>query len=54
MPRTAATGYAAPAPNAPRGPRRWWIALVVVLVVAGILAGVGIWALHKLDRKSVV
>lgn len=54
MPRTAATGYAAPAPNAPRGHGRWWIALVVVLVVAGILAGVGIWAINKFGSLSTI
>jgi len=54
VPRTAATGYAAPAPNAPRGHGRWWIALVVVLVVAGILAGVGIWAIHKFGSLSTI
>jgi hypothetical protein len=54
VPRTAATDYAAPAPNAPRGPGRWWIGLVVVLVVAGLLAWVGIWAVNKFGSLSTI
>lgn len=54
MPRAATADYAAPAPNAPRGHGRWWIGLVVVLVVAGILAGVGIWAVNKFGSLSSV
>jgi hypothetical protein len=41
-----------PAPRAPRGNGRWWIALVVVLIVAGTLTGVGIWAVNKFGSLS--
>jgi hypothetical protein len=52
VPRTAASHYTAPDQSAPQKHGRWWIALVVVLVVAGTLTGVGIWAVNKFGSLS--
>jgi hypothetical protein len=51
VPRTAQTTSAAPV-RSPRG-GGWIKALVVLLVVAGLLAGAAFWALHKLTNLSI-
>jgi len=51
VPRTAQTTDATPV-RAPKG-GGWLKVLVVVLVVAGLLAGAAFWALHKLGTFSI-
>jgi hypothetical protein len=54
VPRTTASRYSAPDTPAPQKHGRWWIALVVVLIVAGTLTGLGIWAVSKFGSLSTI
>jgi len=51
VPRTAQT--TSDAPVRAGGGRGWIKALIVLLVVAGLLAGAAFWALHKLGNLSI-
>jgi hypothetical protein len=50
VPRTAESSQHAP--QRQRGRGRWWVALVVVLAVAGTVTGLGIWAINKFGSLS--
>jgi hypothetical protein len=52
VPRTAQTADTAPV-RAAKGGGGWMKALIVLLVVAGLVAGAAFWALHKLGNLSI-
>lgn len=52
MPRTAENNHTAPV-DTNRGGGGWLKILIAVLVVAGLVAGVAIWALNKLGHLSI-